>query len=110
MVLDFHLVRPHPARSLLGEPRPITAEKCNSPISSDNHLQQDVTVSRPRRLRAGRMPSMPVRQIIEGGRVPVKVFTDDLEAHARPQLANLPQLPIVFAHVPAMPAGHAAIA
>jgi len=26
---------------------------------------------------------MPIRQIIEGGRVPVKVFTDDLEAHAR---------------------------
>src|SRR3979490_519216 len=52
-------------------------------------------------------PSMPVRQIIEGGRVPVKVFTDDLEAHARQQLANVAQLPIVFRHVAAMPAGHA---
>src|SRR2546427_4496735 len=88
---------------------PITAEKCNSPISQDNHLQQDVTVPRSGRLRAGRMPSMPIRQIIEGGRVPVKVFTHDLEAHARAQLANVAQLPIVFGHVAAMPDVHAGI-
>ncbi len=52
---------------------------------------------------------MPVRQIIEGGRVPVKVFTDELEPHARAQLANVSQLPIVFAHVAAMPDVHAGI-
>jgi tRNA-splicing ligase RtcB len=52
---------------------------------------------------------MPIRQIIEGGRVPVKVFTDDLEAHARAQLANVAQLPIVFRHVAAMPDVHAGI-
>src|SRR5213593_1208455 len=50
---------------------------------------------------------MPVRQVIEGGRVPIKVFTDDLEAHARQQLANVAQLPIVFRHVAAMPDVHA---
>jgi len=55
------------------------------------------------------MSSMPVRQIIEGGRVPVKVFTDDLEARARAQLANVAQLPIVFGHVAAMPDVHAGI-
>src|SRR5437773_12539029 len=55
------------------------------------------------------MPSMPIRQIIEGGRVPVKVFTHDLEAHARAQLANVSQLPIVFRHVAAMPDVHAGI-
>src|SRR2546429_5867241 len=109
MAVDFHWARPHPARSLLGEPRPITAEKCNSAISQGNYLQQDVTVSQPRRLLAGRMPSMPVRQIIEGGRVPVKVFTDDLEAHARAQLANVAQLPIVHGHIAAMPDVHAGI-
>jgi tRNA-splicing ligase RtcB len=53
--------------------------------------------------------AMPVRQIIEGGRVPVKVFTDDLEAHARQQLANVAQLPIVFGHVAAMPDVHTGI-
>ena len=55
------------------------------------------------------MPSMPIRQIIEGGRVPVKVYTDDLEARARAQLANVSQLPIVFRHVAAMPDVHAGI-
>src|SRR5712691_1411161 len=52
---------------------------------------------------------MPVRQVIEGGRVPVKVFTDDVEAHARQQLANVAQLPIVFGHIAAMPDVHAGI-
>jgi tRNA-splicing ligase RtcB (3'-phosphate/5'-hydroxy nucleic acid ligase) len=52
---------------------------------------------------------MPVRQLIEGGRVQVKVFTNDLEPHARAQLANVAQLPIVFGHVAAMPDVHAGI-
>jgi len=52
---------------------------------------------------------MPVRQVIEGGRVPVKVFTEDLDPHARQQLANVAQLPIVFGHVAAMPDVHAGI-
>jgi len=52
---------------------------------------------------------MPVRQLIEGGRVPVKIFTDDLEPHARAQLANVAQLPIVFGHIAAMPDVHAGI-
>src|SRR5437867_13313315 len=52
---------------------------------------------------------MPIRQIIEGGRVPVKVFTDELEARARAQLADRSQLPIVFGHVAAMPDVHAGI-
>src|SRR5213593_1379868 len=52
---------------------------------------------------------MPVRQVIEGGRVPVKVFTGDVEPHARQQLANVAQLPIVFGHVAAMPDVHAGI-
>src|SRR5499427_8210096 len=52
---------------------------------------------------------MPVRSIIDGGKVPVKVFTDDLEPQARAQLANVAQLPIVFGHVAAMPDVHAGI-
>jgi tRNA-splicing ligase RtcB (3'-phosphate/5'-hydroxy nucleic acid ligase) len=52
---------------------------------------------------------VPVRSIIEGGRIPVKVFTDDLEPHARAQLLNVAQLPIVFGHVAAMPDVHAGI-
>ena len=52
---------------------------------------------------------MPVRQIIDGGRVPVKVFTGELEARARQQLANVAALPIVFGHIAAMPDVHTGI-
>jgi tRNA-splicing ligase RtcB len=52
---------------------------------------------------------MPVRQVIEEGRVPVKVYTDDVEAGARQQLVNLSQLPIIHHHVAAMPDVHAGI-
>jgi tRNA-splicing ligase RtcB len=52
---------------------------------------------------------MPVRQIIDGGRVPVKIFTDDVDERARRQLANTAQLPIVFGHIAAMPDVHAGI-
>lgn len=52
---------------------------------------------------------MPVRQIIEQGRVPVKVYTGDIEASARQQLVNLSQLAIIHHHVAAMPDVHAGI-
>lgn len=52
---------------------------------------------------------MPVRQVIEQGRVPVKVYTDDVEAGARQQLVNISKLPIVHHHVAAMPDVHAGI-
>ena len=52
---------------------------------------------------------MPVKQTIEQGGVPVKVYTDDLEASARQQLVNLSQLPIIHHHVAAMPDVHAGI-
>jgi tRNA-splicing ligase RtcB (3'-phosphate/5'-hydroxy nucleic acid ligase) len=52
---------------------------------------------------------MPVRQTIATGRVPVKVFTDEVEASARQQLENVSKLPIVFHHVAAMPDVHAGI-
>src|SRR5687767_1555329 len=52
---------------------------------------------------------MPIKQTIEEGAVPVKVFTDDLEASARQQLVNLSKLPIIHHHVAAMPDVHAGI-
>src|SRR5919107_6297554 len=52
---------------------------------------------------------MPVKQTIDEGVVPVKVFTDDLEDSARQQLVNLSQLPITHHHVAAMPDVHAGI-
>ena len=52
---------------------------------------------------------MPVRQVIEHGRVPVKIYTDQIEAGAREQLINLSRLPVVYHHVAAMPDVHAGI-
>jgi tRNA-splicing ligase RtcB (3'-phosphate/5'-hydroxy nucleic acid ligase) len=52
---------------------------------------------------------MPVRQLIEEGRVPVKIYTGEIEAQARQQLVNVSQLPIVHHHVAAMPDVHTGI-
>jgi len=52
---------------------------------------------------------MPIRQVIEEGRVPVKVYTDEVEASARQQLVNLSKLAIVHHHVAAMPDVHTGI-
>jgi tRNA-splicing ligase RtcB (3'-phosphate/5'-hydroxy nucleic acid ligase) len=52
---------------------------------------------------------MPVKQIIEEGRVPVRVYTADVEPSARQQLVNISRLPILHHHVAAMPDVHAGI-
>ena len=52
---------------------------------------------------------MPILQTIEGRKVPVKVWTGEIEASARQQLANIAQLPIVHHHVAAMPDVHTGI-
>jgi tRNA-splicing ligase RtcB len=49
---------------------------------------------------------MPVRREISEGLVPVKIYTDDVEASARQQLVNISKLPIVHHHVAAMPDVH----
>src|SRR4051812_9450040 len=52
---------------------------------------------------------MPVRQQIDEGRVPVKVYAADIEPQARQQLVNISSLPIVHHHVAAMPDVHLGI-
>jgi RNA-splicing ligase RtcB len=49
---------------------------------------------------------MPVIQDIRKTRVPVKIFTDDIEPQAFQQLLNIANLPIVHGHVAAMPDVH----
>jgi tRNA-splicing ligase RtcB (3'-phosphate/5'-hydroxy nucleic acid ligase) len=49
---------------------------------------------------------MPVKQVLEGGRVPVRVWTDTLDAATRQQLLNVARLPVVYGHVAAMPDVH----
>lgn len=52
---------------------------------------------------------MPVRQTLSQSRVPVHVYTDELEDSARTQLLNIANLPIVHHHVAAMPDVHKGI-
>jgi len=52
---------------------------------------------------------MPIQQVLEGGRVPVKLWTLDADAATRQQLENVARLPIVFHHVAAMPDVHLGI-
>ncbi|HEY1287405.1 MAG TPA: RtcB family protein [Burkholderiales bacterium] len=52
---------------------------------------------------------MPVRHQIDGGRVPVKIYTAEIEPAARAQLVNVSKLPIVHHHVAAMPDVHLGI-
>jgi tRNA-splicing ligase RtcB (3'-phosphate/5'-hydroxy nucleic acid ligase) len=52
---------------------------------------------------------MPVRHEIDEGRVPVKIYTGEIEPAARAQLVNVSKLPIVHHHVAAMPDVHLGI-
>ena len=52
---------------------------------------------------------MPVRQLLDEGRVPVKIFTEHVEPEAKNQLINIASLPIVHHHVAAMPDVHLGI-
>ena len=52
---------------------------------------------------------MPVRQVLNKGRVPVKIFTDDVAPGAYEQLGRVAELPFVHGHVAAMPDVHVGI-
>ncbi len=52
---------------------------------------------------------MPIHQHIEGNKVPIKIWADELESQAEQQLRNIAQLPIIHSHVAAMPDAHMGI-
>jgi tRNA-splicing ligase RtcB (3'-phosphate/5'-hydroxy nucleic acid ligase) len=52
---------------------------------------------------------MSIKMTINKGRVPVKIWTEDIEHEALQQLINVSQLPIVHGHIAAMPDVHAGI-
>src|SRR4029077_15262247 len=52
---------------------------------------------------------MPVLQEISDGRVPVRIYTGEVEPAARAQLVNVSKLPIVHHHIAAMPDVHLGI-
>jgi len=49
---------------------------------------------------------MPVKQVLQGAHVPVRVWTDELDSATRQQLLNVASLPVVFGHIAAMPDVH----
>lgn len=49
---------------------------------------------------------MPIKKRLNKGKVPVKIFTDDIDHLAMQQLINISQLPIIHNHVAAMPDVH----
>ena len=52
---------------------------------------------------------MPIRQVITTERVPVKIWTDDIDERSKQQLANIASLPFIHRHVAAMPDVHLGI-
>ena len=52
---------------------------------------------------------MPIKRVITKGKVPVKIYTDDVESQAMQQLCNIAQLPFIHSHIAAMPDVHAGI-
>lgn len=46
---------------------------------------------------------MPVQKVLTNQRVPVKIWTDDVDERSKEQLANIAGLPFVHHHVAAMP-------
>lgn len=52
---------------------------------------------------------MPIKQILDQGEVPVKIWTDEIDARALQQLRNIATLPFIHKHVAAMPDVHVGI-
>lgn len=49
---------------------------------------------------------MPIKLMLNQGKVPVKVFTEDIDQGSITQLGNLAQLPFIHSHIAAMPDVH----
>ena len=49
---------------------------------------------------------MPIKKIMTKGKVPVKIYTEDIEHDAVQQLYNISQLPFIHSHIAAMPDVH----
>lgn len=49
---------------------------------------------------------MPIQKIITKGKVPVKIYTDEIEPAAYQQLLNLSEMPFIHSHIAVMPDVH----
>jgi tRNA-splicing ligase RtcB len=53
--------------------------------------------------------AMPIKEVLNSQRVPVKIWTGDVDANSKRQLEHIPILPIIHHHVAAMPDVHLGI-
>ena len=49
---------------------------------------------------------MPIQKVMTKGKVPVKIYTDEIDCAALKQLNNLAELPIIHNHIAVMPDVH----
>jgi tRNA-splicing ligase RtcB len=52
---------------------------------------------------------MTIKTVLTEGKVPVKIWTDEIEDRAKQQLSNISNLPFIHKHVAAMPDVHTGI-
>jgi len=52
---------------------------------------------------------MPIQKVLTNQRVPVKIWTDDIDVRSQEQLSNIASLPFIHHHVAAMPDVHLGI-
>jgi len=52
---------------------------------------------------------MPIKQVLTDQRVPVKIWTDDVDERSKEQLSNIASMPFIHHHVAAMPDVHLGI-
>jgi tRNA-splicing ligase RtcB len=52
---------------------------------------------------------MPIQSVLTDQRVPVKIWTDDIDARSKEQLSNIASMPFIHHHVAAMPDVHLGI-
>jgi len=52
---------------------------------------------------------MPIKEVITSQRVPVKIWTEEVDEKSKQQLANIASLPFIHRHVAAMPDVHVGI-
>lgn len=52
---------------------------------------------------------MPVQIVLADKRVPVKIWTDEVDDRSKEQLSNIADLPLVHHHIAAMPDVHVGI-
>jgi tRNA-splicing ligase RtcB len=86
-------------RTLLISPSDLKIDLDANVIANRSYLQ----VNHSHSLVGGQEDVMPVKMILDQGRVPLRIYTDEMEPTALQQLGNIARLDLVHHHVVGMP-------